>query len=923
MSTRNFLEHIGFLALPVLFGVAETEADSLMVGPEFPLDTRKVYDLVPNWQTSVASAFDGTNYFLVWKDNRKILPRRIYGTRVSQEGQVLDPGGIPISSNQTSWLPTSAAVVFGNLVHFVVWTDYLGSRSGCYGARVSPEGTVLDTIPILISAWYGYDYSLPDVGWDGENFLVVWDYRPTYFDSLDIYGCRVSPEGAVLDSPPFRVSSDTTKAHSNPAVVSNGVNSLVAWEVILNHWPDFVRAIYGARVAPDGTVLDTTEIVIAYYSLEMPDTNLREPDVAFDGANYLVTWSRTGQEGCDIWGARVSPDGTVLDTTAILISDGTWDQVLPSVGFDGTNFLVCWEDYRNGPQRRQCDIYGARMKRSGVVLDPGGIAICTSEKGQRKPSVVFGGTEYLVSWTDERGNLRTYDVDGEIYSARVEPDGSVLDPGGFPVSSAANDQVSPAAAFDGTNYLTVWVDSRGGEADIYGARLSSTGPSVDERAFVISDAVGNQVEPQLAFDEENYLVVWEDYRDGDYPYIADIYGARVADSGVLLDTNGIGISTAYGHQGKPWIAFGDSLYLVVWEEILDSWDLGAYACRVTRAGEVLDPDGILISDFGEPGGPMGGVAFDGTNFLVLYWSFSHRDVLGRRVTLSGEVLDSLPIMVSDPEAYSWPWASLSFDGDNYLAVWTDCRSLWHWNDIYGSRVTSEGVVLDTTDIPISALYDVFEEAPSVTFDGSNFVVVWMDYRSGPEWYMYDPDVYAARVSPDGVVLDPDGVPICVDSEDQWFPLISQGPPDQSLVTCTSFRSQFYGSYRAYGVVLSDSVTGVAEMPRQVRFGWSLGLCHPNPFRHSTTIPFSLPDARYQMPDTRHITLAVYDLAGRLVRTLADELKEAGRYQVKWDGTADSGERVSAGVYFYRLAACPGRSRGAGDFSSTRKMVVLR
>jgi flagellar hook assembly protein FlgD len=60
---------------------------------------------------------------------------------------------------------------------------------------------------------------------------------------------------------------------------------------------------------------------------------------------------------------------------------------------------------------------------------------------------------------------------------------------------------------------------------------------------------------------------------------------------------------------------------------------------------------------------------------------------------------------------------------------------------------------------------------------------------------------------------------------------------------------------------------------------------------------------------------VYNLRGQKVVTLVDELKEAGDYSVNWNGTNSSGQRVSSGVYFYRMSA--------GDFSAMRKMVILK
>ena len=84
--------------------------------------------------------------------------------------------------------------------------------------------------------------------------------------------------------------------------------------------------------------------------------------------------------------------------------------------------------------------------------------------------------------------------------------------------------------------------------------------------------------------------------------------------------------------------------------------------------------------------------------------------------------------------------------------------------------------------------------------------------------------------------------------------------------------------------------------------------HPNPFNPSTII-------QYDLAELGHVTLRIYDLRGALVRTLEDRDRLPGRYEVGWNGENDRGERVAAGVYFYRLTA-PG-------YSQTRKLVLVR
>jgi hypothetical protein len=69
--------------------------------------------------------------------------------------------------------------------------------------------------------------------------------------------------------------------------------------------------------------------------------------------------------------------------------------------------------------------------------------------------------------------------------------------------------------------------------------------------------------------------------------------------------------------------------------------------------------------------------------------------------------------------------------------------------------------------------------------------------------------------------------------------------------------------------------------------------YPNPFNPETTISFSVPTSGYT-------TLKIYNLKGEVVRTLVNDVREAGKYNVVWNGTDDRGRTVSSGIYLYRL-----------------------
>jgi flagellar hook assembly protein FlgD len=76
--------------------------------------------------------------------------------------------------------------------------------------------------------------------------------------------------------------------------------------------------------------------------------------------------------------------------------------------------------------------------------------------------------------------------------------------------------------------------------------------------------------------------------------------------------------------------------------------------------------------------------------------------------------------------------------------------------------------------------------------------------------------------------------------------------------------------------------------------------------------------RYTVATQSHVSLRVFDLAGRVVRTLLDREARPGEYRITWDGTTDAGTRAATGVYFVRMEA-----EGDTPFSSARKIVLIR
>ena len=90
--------------------------------------------------------------------------------------------------------------------------------------------------------------------------------------------------------------------------------------------------------------------------------------------------------------------------------------------------------------------------------------------------------------------------------------------------------------------------------------------------------------------------------------------------------------------------------------------------------------------------------------------------------------------------------------------------------------------------------------------------------------------------------------------------------------------------------------------------FTLSQNYPNPFNPETTITFDLSEAS-------RVNITIYNVLGQHVRTLVNELKPAGTHSLVWNGKNDAGERVTNGVYLYRMEA--------GSVSVTRKLILMK
>ena len=410
--------------------------------------------------------------------------------------------------------------------------------------------------------------------------------------------------------------------------------------------------------------------------------------------------------------------------------------------------------------------------------------LCTAAGDQSYPCMVSDGEGgAVVAWTDGRG------IDNDIYAQHIGATGATLwTANGLPICLARNDQTAPAIVSDGAGgAIITWTDSRSGNNDIYGQRVSGGGSILWQPGGIpICTAPNDQVASTMVGDGTGgAIVTWRDLRNGTS---YDIYAQRISSSGATRWTaNGVPVCTAPNRQTDPAIA-GDGAAgaIITW---LDnrSGKADVYAQRVSGAGEPgWNRNGILISESGsDERNPA--IIGDGTGGGIITWRDARNgmnyDIYAERVNGSGSIQwagNGIPVCTAAGDQES---PQIIHDGlRGGIIVWTDNRN--ENGDIFAQRLDISGNVQWVADgIPVckapgNQMY------PAITLDGlGGAIIAWLDCRRG------EGDIYAQRInglgSPEWAA---DGVAVCTSPGEQFNPAIVNATGRCAIIAWYDYRT---------------------------------------------------------------------------------------------------------------------------------------
>lgn len=438
---------------------------------------------------------------VVWLDGRT-GSYGVYGARVDTTGAVLDQGGFLISNRASS--ETTPSVAANGSDYLVVWP---GNSTSIFGQRVHADGTPIDSTPISITT-NGLGANVVNVG---TNYLAVWEDRRNSSPVEDlnnqssqrIFGTRITPSGAAIDSQSFLVGINWGGYQSAPSVASNGRDYLVVWSgPILSG--SFGTSLQGEMISSEG-------IVSSKGVFDMPARGAN-PIVAWNGSEYLIVWLAQIPNvpfSSKMQGVRIDANGALITPVPFDVFTPVSTYSNPRLASDGQGYLIVWEQSHVEGEYRE--LVGLRLSLTGQPVDNQVIHIVRSNSYFSYGPTYFlqdvasNGDGYLVVWQDAFARADSSTSAIKIYEFQIKGaylkqfgtnDPTTISP--LTITSVRSPQRNPRVAACPDGYCVVWQDARNESStgwDIYGRYVSSSGKATQDSEFLINGGPMDQTSP--------------------------------------------------------------------------------------------------------------------------------------------------------------------------------------------------------------------------------------------------------------------------------------------------------------------------------------------------------------------------------------------------------------------------------------------
>ena len=724
-----------------------------------------------------------------------------------------------------------------------------------------------------------------------SKFLVAWVHenvqgkREIVLDRINIFPTS-DPATSQHDNTQWFVGEDDNGIVLEKPVMSFDKDDRVAvtWRIENGGNYEVHGQVFNFSAGTDPSTLSTLELDGHVVPATRPIVRI-EPS---DTGGLLALWQSIGDGGdSDLLIQRFTVDGLVTDPLFISPTPSDVFSRNPEIaaGPDG-GFTMIWEGETIGGPR----IYSMNMDSRGNSLQAQPGFLNSDSWNQKKPVVAgnfaAGG---VVAWEENNGS-GSYRL-----LARALLGGKSSYGEAFTVAQQSGQYVSGLTAATDTsgNMYFSWnqLASYQSKADLMAARFSPAGQRIGSVLTVETAADGGGSLGSVAAAADGaFMVAW---RKGaisgeNASLLARFYSSSGSSTGTeqRLSTD---VVSYLGTVSAPVCDYSDSsgYYIVAWSEFVDNYHKLYYRMFDTQGDSISLSDGVTRKELRsqsknavENAGTFSPVIkneADGS-FIIL-WVEKTPGAEARLYAVRIDAEGNNPsAIIRVPGVTMANLPALERLGVN--------RLVFAWQDTVGS---TGRVLAQVTDFTFSSLAGTLESSISKLEVGEITVHL------------------AGNVS-DSVKVSPDGSfmfrTVINGSYELWLES-EAGELDDSRRRITV--SNDLPGVVSLGSIGIDNSGGTSSLPKAAPV---LEQNYPNPFNPSTSISFTLPEGF-----SGKVSLNIYDIRGKLVQSLFDGELGEGKHTFVWSGSS-SGNRVSSGVYFYRLAA-------EGKESIVRKMLLIK
>ncbi|MFI5251323.1 MAG: T9SS type A sorting domain-containing protein [Bacteroidota bacterium] len=849
---------------------------------------------------------------MTWQDHRSGSNWDIYAQRVNASGAAQwNSNGVAIctiAGDQSN--PAIAPDGVGGAI--ITWQDHRnGSNYDVYAQHVNASGLLrwlTGGVPVCTVA--GDQISPTIVSDDSGGAIIAWqDYRSG--TNWDIYTQRITvsgtPQWTGTGVPICTAAGDQIL----PTIVSDGAGgAIITWQD--GREGSSQNLTYAQRVNASGVVQWTANGVVV-----TPTAGLHfqyDPRIVSDGSGgAIITWWDYRGIDKDIYAQHINAAGTLIWTTnGVYLTVALNDQDNPAIISDGSaGAIITWQDTRN--DLNHPDIYAQSVNAAGTAQwTTNGVAICTAIGDQSSPSIVSDGAGgAIITWQDNRSGSN-YDV----YAQAVNSSGTVLwKTDGAPISTAADDQITPVLVSDGLGgAIVAWSDYRSGSSfDIYTQ-------NVDHISY-LGDATPHIVKVKDVPNDQGGKVTVEWNRS----YLDTFSIQTITQYSIWRGISGTSAPSQAQPPGELSKLSPDKGYrTIVSQTGTTYWELvGTITSHYFPNYSFTAP---TLSDSGLWGTPY-------YQFLVSAQT-SNQFVFWDSNIDSGYSVDNLP-PIAPRNAAILPlangpiqvhWNPDRSDPDlGYYTIYRSTATGFPINNSTRLRSTSDTTVIDSS-AQVGNQY--FYRVTTVDIHGN---------ESQPT-----PELSAAALSIQLASLTATTLTTGVQLD--WSTLSEEN----SLGFYVERKAQNAGAY----AVVSDLIPGAGTSLEEHTYQWTdtkvadgiynyrlklvdlnsayvysnaivvtlsgvLGVNdhnslptvfalqqnYPNPFNPTTTI-------YYQIPKESYVRLAIYNVLGQEVKTLVNATEQPGDKAVHFDAS-----NLPSGIYLYRITA--------GAFTDMKRMVLIK